>query len=255
LKKTNAPQDRANRAKRGFFPNIGGFFANLWRTLVRSAGENLNDPDVFRRMGAAAIWMFVFFVAAWLLSYFLLKPEILSKTWLVDKFFGVKALKSLLPPESGKDTLYWWRTLFIAGKIFLHYLVVMVAFVFLLNHFRVGRINLGYVFLFAYTMLIAAVVGTKSFPYYSSTKLAALITFARFSLWQLLAFMLATVASTGLAAFATPGWLEGTWKRIRPLSQPKLNGEDREVLLYAALILIASSIAEARLVIFYSMFR
>ena len=116
-----------------------------------------------------------------------------------------------------KDTLYWRRALFIAGKIFLHYLVVMVVFVFLLNHFRVGRINLGYVFLFAYTILIAAVVGTKSFPYYSSTSWGIDYLCPVQSLAAPGSFMLATVATTGLAAFATPGWLQGTWERIRPL--------------------------------------
>jgi len=234
---------------------IGKFFANIWRVLVKATNENLDSPDVFRRMGAAAIWMFLFFAASWLLSYFLLKVGLFEKTWLVDKFFGVKALKGLLPPSAGKDALYWPRVLFVSGKIILHYLVVMVVFIFLLNHFRVGRINLGYVFLFAFALLIGAVVGTKSFPYYSSTRLAALITFVRFSLWQLLSFMLATVATTGLAAYATPGWLDGNWRRIRPLHKPEIGGEDLEVLLYSVLILIASSIAEARLIDFYQMFR
>lgn len=254
MKKSEAIRNREKKG-RGFFRAIGRFFGNLWRTLVTSARENLNDPDVFRRMGAAAIWTFLFFAVAWLISFFLFKVYFLEKTWLVDKFFGVKVPKSLMPPESGKDPLYWPRVLYIAGKVFLHYLVVMVVFVFFLNHFRVGKLNLGYVFLFAYAALMGAVTGTKSFPYYSSTRLAALITFARFSLWQVLAFLLATVATTGLAVYATPGWRESTWQKIRALfSRPQLTGEDIEVLVYSFLILLASCIAEARLIVFYSLY-
>ncbi|MGE5550397.1 MAG: hypothetical protein ACM3ZC_07685 [Bacteroidota bacterium] len=253
MKKSDAPKERT-RARLGFLSNIGTFFANLWRSLVKTAKEDLDNPDVFRRMGAAAIWMFLFFALSWVVSFFLFKMGLMEKTWLVDKFFGIKALKSLLAPETGKDVHYWPRVLFVAGKILLHYLVVVTVFIFLLNHFRVGRINLGYVFLFAYALLIGVVVGTKSFPYFSSTRLGALITFIRFSLWQLLSFMLATVATTGLAAFATPGWLQGNWARIRPLGKPDIDGEDLEVLLYAVLILIASSIAEARLIDFYKMY-
>ncbi|NLG84139.1 MAG: hypothetical protein GX493_05950, partial [Firmicutes bacterium] len=241
----------------GCLRGIGRFFCRGWHTLVNAAKKNLDDPDVFRRMGAAAIWTFIFFIVAWLISFFLFKIYFLEKTWLVDKFFGVKVPKSLLPPESGKDpaNLYWLRVLYIGGKIFLHYLVVMVIFVFFLNLFRVGKLNLGYVFLFAYAALMGVVTGTKSFPYYSSTRLTALITFARFSLWQILAFLLATVSTTGLAAYGTPGWMEGTWQKIRPFfSRPRMTGEDVEVLIYAFLILLASCIAEARLVVFYSLF-
>ena len=254
MKKSDETRLREKKPQ-GFFRAVGGFFVNLWRTLAASAKENLDDPDVFRRMGSAAIWTFLFFAAAWLIGFFLLKVNFFEKTWLVDKFFGVKIPKSLMPPESGKDALYWPRVLYIAGKVFLHYLVVTVVFVFFLNHFRVGKLNLGYVFLFAYAALIGAVTGTKSFPYYSSTKLAALITFARFSLWQLLAFMLATVATTGFAAYATPGWRESNWLRIRsPFSRPKFTGEEIEVTIYAFLILLASCIAEARLIVFYSLY-
>lgn len=253
MKKGDTPKDRAKKL-RGILPAIGRFFANLWRSLVRSAREDLDNGDVFRRMGAAAIWMFLFFAAAWLISFFLFKTELMEKTWLVDKFFGIKATKGLLPPETGKDLHYWPRVLFVAGKILLHYLVVIAVFILFLNHFRVGRINLGYVFLFAYTVLIGVVAGTKSFPYYSSTRLAALITFIRFSLWQLLAFMLATIGTTGLAAWGTSGWLRGDWSRLRPLGKPQITGEDLEVLIYAVLILIASCIAEARLIDFYRMY-
>ncbi len=244
MKKGDTPKDRV-RGKSGFFPRLGGFFVDLWRSLVNSTRHDLDNPDVFRRMGAAAIWMFLFFAASWLLSFFLLKIGLLEKTWLVDKFFGITAVDKWA---------YWPKVLYIAGKILLHYLVVMAVFVLFLNHFRVGRINLGYIFLFAYTLLIGAVVGTKSFPYYSSTKLGALITFVRFSLWQLLAFMLATVGTTGLAAIATPGWLQGNWQRLRPFGKPRITGEDLEVLLYALLILVASSVAEARLIAFYKMY-
>ena len=243
------------KEKNKFFGAVGRFFSNLWRTLVTSAKKNLDDPDVFRRMGAAAIWTFLFFAVAWLISFFLFKVNFLEKSWLVDKLFGVKVPKSLFPPESGKDTLYWPRVFYIAGKILLHYFLIMVVFIFFLNHFRVGKLNLGYVFLFAYAILMGAVTGTKSFPYYSSSRLTALITFARFSLWQMVAFLLATVATTGLVAYATPGWRESTWQRIRPFfSRPKFTGEDIEVLVYALLILVAACIAEARLVVFYSLF-
>lgn len=244
MKKSDAPKDRT-KEKKGFFPKLGSFFVNLWRGLTRTAMGDLDNPDVFRRMGSAAIWMFLFFSISWLLSFFLLKLGFLEKTWLVDKFFGISAVDKWA---------YWPKVLYIAGKIFLHYMVIMVIFVLLLNHFRVGRINLGFVFLFAYTVLIGAVVGTKSFPYFSSTRLGSLITFVRFSLWQLLSFMLATVGTTGLAAFATRGWLEGNWERIRPLGKPRIGGEELEVLLYALLILVASSVAEARLIAFYKMY-
>ncbi len=246
---------KAHKEIKGFFPRVGRFFANLWRTLIRTAKEDLNNPDVFRRMGAAAIWVFLFFAVSWLISYFLLKPDALTRTWLVDKIFGIKAAKGLIPKEGvTKDPLYWPRVLFVAGKIFLHYLVVMVIFVFILNHFRVGRLNLGYVFLFAYAALIGGVVGTNSFPYYARTRIAALITFARFSLWQLLAFLLAVVSTTGLGTLATPGWLRSSWEKIKPWRKLNIRGEDLEVLIYALLILLASSIAEARLIDFYKLY-
>lgn len=232
------------------------YVPSLNRQLLKEAyrREIAGRADVFRRIGAATLWMAAFFAVAWLVSYFLFKEDLLENTWLVRKLFGISVPKNLAKPDEGPDPLYWARAFYIAGKIFLHYLVVMVVFVFLLNHFRVGRLNLGYAFLFAYATLIGAVVGTQSFPYYSSTKLGALITFIRFSLWQLVSLMMAAAATTGLAAFATPGWLEGTWKRVRPLGRPKIFAEDVEVLVYTALILLASSLAEARLIIFYDLF-
>lgn len=248
-------------AKKRLLPRIGGFFAGIWRRLVDSAMNHLNDDDVFRRMGAAAIWVFLFFLAGYLISLVLLKDEFFSQTWLVQRFFGLGAPKSLWPPaaEGAKEPalLYWQRTFFIAGRIFLHYLVLMVLFILGLNHFRVGRVNLGLVFLFSMALLTGAVTGTRSFNvlYYSSTRLTALITFIRFNLWQLLSFMLAAVATSGMAVYATDGWLQGTWRKVRSWAKPKFKGEDLEVVVYSLLILIASCIAEARLVSFYDKFR
>ena len=249
MKKSATTGSQPKQQRRSLLAKAGAFFAGIWRI----AKENLSSEDVFKRMGALALWTGFIFIIVWLVSFILLRAKVFEGTWLTERIFGISAPKGMHKPGTGPDLNYWPRVLLVSGKIFLHYLILTVM-IFLLNHLRVGRTNLGYIFFFIYVAFMAVVVGTNGFPYYAATKLGALITFVRFALWQLIALMLAAVATSRLALFATPGWINGIWAKIRPLNKLGLKGEDFEVLLYAFLILIAASIAEARLVDFYSLY-
>lgn len=231
----------------------------------------LFHDDVYKRIGGILLGGLIIFSIAWAFSFFFLKEGTLKDTFLVDKLFGVKGTTSfgqwgtkwlgesfkLFKWEFKSADVFntWGNVLLVTGKNFLHHFIVFLIFIFLLNRFRVGRLPLGLVYFLIYTVLIGVVVGTNSYDYPAQgyTTLGALVTFLRFGIWVWFAYGLLVVSTLGLTWLKTGSLLDSAWERENrfwPL--PRLTVDEKEVLIFGFLFMLAASFAEARLIVHYS---
>lgn len=236
------------------------------------AGLNslLFHDDVYKRIGGFLLWGLIIFAIAWAGAFFLLKEGVLKNTFLVDKLFGIKGTTvfgqfgenwlgesfNLLKWNHNTADFFntWGNTLLVTGKNFLHHLVIALVFIFFLNRFKVGRFPLGLFYSLCYTILIGVVVGTNSYDYPAQghTTLGALVTFARFGIWVWFAYGLLTVSTYQWTWIKTESLMDSGWEKVNsfwPLA--RLTPDEKEVLIFGLLFLLAASFAEARLIVHY----
>lgn len=215
----------------GVLKAIGRGIARTPGAIVRTARTGLWDTDVYRRWFASLIWGLLFFALAWVAGYFLLKPQALVNTLLSTKLFGFAGPVAI-----------------VTLKNFAQQLITVIVFIVFLNHFRVGKLNLGHYFFFLYAIGMGLMVGTNSYQFYYhfADKWRALLPFGLYGVWEMIAYGLLLAATTRLAWFETPGLIKGEWSRIRRFTQIPLDKEEIEVLVYGLLILAVSSFGEAR---------
>lgn len=229
--KQKKSQEKPKITVGGLFKAIGRGIVRAPGAIVRTARVGLWDTDVYRRWFASLIWGLLFFALAWVVGYFLLKPQSLVNTLLSTKMFGY----------SGKVAI-------VTLKNFAQQLITILVFIVLLNHFRVGKLNLGHYFFFLYSIGMGLMVGTNSyqFHFHFIDKWKALLPFGLYGVWELIAYGLVLAATTRLAWFETPGLIRGEWVRIRRFRDIPLVGEEIEVLVYGLAILAVSAFGEAR---------
>lgn len=246
---------------------------------LKWAYELLFHEDVYRRIGGYLLWGFIFLTISWAVGFFLIKTPLLKGTLLVDKLFGISGVRetfgqwgvkwlgpqfnfikfgpgvSIAPYNTAEAFNVWGNVLLVMFKIFAHNLVIALFFILALNLFRIKRFPLGYVFFTLYTILSGLVVGTNAytFPPQWGKQIGAVVTFARFGLWQWFAFGLLAVATINWGWLTSTGLLKPEWTKTRSIWPLKFGNRDNvEVFIYGLLFLLAASFAEARLIVHYS---
>lgn len=231
----------------------------------------LFDEDVYKRMKGFLIWGLVIFAVVWALSFFFLPEKALKDTLLVEKLFGTKGTTGfgewgvkklgetykIFKWEFSTETVFntWGNVFLVTLKTFLHHLVMVFLFLFLLNRFRIGRFPLGYFYFLVYTILMAVVVGTNSYVYPPqwSAALGALGTFIRFGIFEWFAYGLLAISTLNWTWLKADSLFTGRWEKAgRFWSLPRLVPDERDILIFGFLFLLAANFAEARLIVFYN---
>jgi len=114
-----------------------------------------------------------------------------------------------------------------------------------MNHFRVGRFTLGYLPLYANTVLMGLFAGTNSFSGGVSTyTLEGWLMFLRIGFLEFSAYILVCAATVGLAMFHADRWRGEQFKTIRGLRDVRLSKQELVLALVALGLLIAAAYNE-----------
>ena len=114
-----------------------------------------------------------------------------------------------------------------------------------MNHFRVRRFTLGYLPLYANTLLMGLFAGTNSFSGGISTyTLEGWLMFLRIGFLEFSAYILVCAATVGLAMFHADRWQGEQFKRIRRLRDMRLSKQELVLALVALGLLIVAAYNE-----------
>ena len=114
-----------------------------------------------------------------------------------------------------------------------------------MNHFRVRRFTLGYLPLYANTLLMGLFAGTNSFSGGISTyTLEGWLMFLRIGFLEFSAYILVCAATVGLAMFHADRWRGEQFKRIRRLRDMRLSKQELVLALVALGLLIVAAYNE-----------
>ena len=232
------------------------------------AGMNglLFSDDVYKRIGGFLLWGILILIICWGISGLTLERNLLHRTFLVEKLFGVKGTESFgelgvkwlgekfsflkWEFETAKTFNTWGNVVVVTARSFAHHLVIAFFFIFLLNRFKIGRLSLGLFFFFVYSVFSGMVVGTDSlaFPAQFDNLLGPVVTFLRYGIWVWFAYgLLAFHCQMDLVAVShywTPIGKEGKFWSLTKLT---LDEKKSSVLV---VILAGRQFAEARLIVF-----
>ncbi len=248
----------ATKGKEAKQQKKGGFLSRV--------GNLLFHEDLFFRVMGYLLFGIIFFLLAWGVCFFMFhKPNMLNKSFMVEKFlqfkwhqaFGAWGAQSFGETWKvfGLEIVVkeFFAVAALMVQYFINYLIIALVFVFGLNLFRVGRLNLSLIYLASYAVLWGAVAGSDSmlYPTGENKVFGTLLTFARFGLPLLFSYILLAASTTNLAIWNAPKWTEWRWEKLRPFWPWKLNGEQKEFLIYGLLFLLAACFAEARLFVMY----
>jgi hypothetical protein len=244
--------------------------ANTPRQLIFRWYGLLFSDDVYQRMAGFLLWGLVIIAVTWAVAFFCLPDGLLENTMIVRKIFGIRG--STRPGEWGfkwlgetakifgrefsPEDLFgtWGNILLVTGKIFLHHLLVVFAFIFLFNRFRIRRLPFGYLYFLVYTILLALAAGTESFTYppQGDTVLGEIILFLRFALIEWFAYGLLAVATLKWTWVKADSFLKGRWEKVdRFFSWPALVRDEKDLLIFGLLFLLVANFSEAKLIVFY----
>ena len=238
-----------------------GFFAKTYNLLFHG--------DVYYRIGGYLLFGLLLFLISWLVFFFVVKQSnTFNHTFMVQKVFktniykgiGAWALKTF-----GEAWKIFGQTIspknffaisWLTVEYFVQQLLIVTGFIFFFNYFKVGRWNLGLLYMAFITIMWGGVIGTNSldFPFGDNKVFGPLLLFTRFGLWYWFAYLLLTAATTQFTWMTAPNWTTWSWEKVRGFWQFKLEPDQREILIYGLLFLLAASFAEARIFIHYNAF-
>ncbi len=263
-KKASKPAASGGANKGSFKEKLGRFWSRTYNLLFHS--------DIYCQIGGYLIFGLLLFLATWAIFTFAVKkPNLLSDSFLVQKFFKAQTIPAI--GSWGSKTFgetwnifgkavkvadlfgVWGNVLLLTFKFFLNHLVFVFIFIFGLNLFKISRWNLGTIYFIFYTILWGIVVGSNSqtYPVGSNLVFGSLILFARFGLWNWFSYLLLVVSSAHFSWWVAPKWTEWIWEKERKFWPIKFTPDQKELFIYGLLFLLASSFAEARVFVHYNM--
>ncbi len=263
-KKAPTPAASGRAVKGSFKEKLGRFWSQTYNLLFHE--------DIYYRIGGYLIFGLVLFLVTWACFGFIVKkPNLLTDSFIVQKFFKTQIVQTIGPWGSkafgetwnvfGKAVnvadifSVWGNVLLLTFKFFLNHLVFVLIFIFGLNLFKIGRWSLGTVYFVFYTILWGIVVGTSSqtYPVGNNLVFGPLILFARFGLWNWFSYLLLVVSSAHFSWWVAPKWTEWVWEKKRQFWSIKFTPDQKELFIYGLLFLLASSFAEARVFVHYNL--
>ena len=180
------------------------------------------------------LYAFVFFFVLLALSYavgFVLLPEGSLKK-LPFPVFGV---------FKGQEA---FASLFIKTLV---YNIFMLAFIVLMNIFRVRSFTFGYLPLYANTIILGLFAGTNSFSGgISAYTTQGFLLFLRVGLLEFSAYILAATATVNFAMYYADKWRGDSFKKVKDLRDLKLSPQEVILLILAIILLVVAAFNEWR---------
>ncbi len=229
----------------------------------------LFSEDIYRRIGGYLLFGLLLFIISWLTFAFVIKQSnSFNHTFMVQKLFKLNIYKGVgdwaLKTFGEKWKIIVWTIApknffaiaWLTIEYFVQQLLIVGVFVFFFNYFKIGRWNLGLVYMILLTIMWGGVIGTNSldFPFGDNKVFGPLLLFTRFGLWYWFAYLLLTASTTQFTWMAAPNWTTWSWEKARSFWKFKFTPDQKEIFIYGLLFLLAASFAEARIFIHYNAF-
>lgn len=190
--------------------------------------NGLGHDKLWPRVGYAYLCFFILLALAYAFGLLFL-PEGVMRTLPLPSltfFEGEQSFSSLFARS-------------VAYNMFALLLIVVM------NHFRVRRYTLGYLPLYANTVLLGLFAGTNSFSGGISTyTIEGWIMFLRIGFLEFSAYILVCVATVGLAMFHADRWRGEQFKSIRKFSEIRLSTQELVAVFVALGVLIIAAFNE-----------
>ena len=197
---------------------------------MRNLIKNLGHESLWVRTGYAFMFFFIFLALAYAFG-FLFLPEGIMKELPLPSLMVFEEKESLL--SSFTKTLVY--NLFVLG------LIVGV------NHYRVRSFTLGYLPLYANTVMMGLFAGTNSFSEgISAYTLEGWLLFLQIGFLEFLAYIFACVATVNLAMFHAERWRGEKFRKIRRFKEVKLSKYELLFLLVSLILLVVAAFNEWR---------
>ncbi len=192
--------------------------------------KNLSHESLWVRTGYAFMFFFTFLALAYAFG-FLFLPEGIMKELPLPSVMIFEEKESLL--SSFTKTLVY--NLFMLGLI-----VGM-------NHYRVRSFTLGYLPLYANTVMMGLFAGTNSFSGgISAYTMEGWLLFLQIGFLEFSAYIFACVATVNLAMFHAERWRREKFRKIRRFKEVKLSKYELLFLLVSLILLVVAAFNEWR---------
>ena len=192
--------------------------------------KNLGHERLWVRTGYAFMFFFTFLALAYAFGLLFL-PEGIMKELPLPALMVFEEKESFL--SSFTKTLVY--NLFVLG------IIVGV------NHYRVRSFTLGYLPLYANTVIIGLFAGTNSFSGgISAYTLEGWLLFLQIGFLEFSAYIFACVATVNLAMFYAERWRGEKFRKIRRFKEVKLSKYELSFLLMSLILLVLAAFNEWR---------
>jgi len=199
---------------------------------MRNLIKNLGHESLWVRTGYAFMFFFTFIALAYAFGFLFLSEGIMKEL----------PLPSLMVFEE-KESLLSSFTKTLVYNLFVLGLIVGV------NHYRVRSFTLGYLPLYANTVMMGLFAGTNSFSGgISAHTLEGWLLFLQIGFLEFSAYIFACVATVNLAMFHAERWRGEKFKEIRRFKEVKLSKYELLFLLVSLILLVVAAFNEWRYV-------
>jgi hypothetical protein len=193
-------------------------------------GSYLSHENVFVRV--VTLWLVgaVLFVGAWVASYYLLPERALS---------GVVVSPGLVTESPDA-----WAT-FV--QLVVVNLVLGMGSIIFGNHFRIGRVPIGYVSPLFWAVLYGMFLGTNSFDVSAGGKVAPTlaVVWTRSGVLEITAYLILAAATVGLIVWQKPSLLARTSEKVRRFRDVPLDRWEVGLAIFAFVLLGIANWQEA----------
>jgi hypothetical protein len=172
----------------------------------------------------------VLFVGAWIASYYLLPEQALS---------GVAVSPGLVTESPDA-----WAT--FAQLVVVNLILGMGSIIFG-NHFRIGKVPLGYVAPLFWAVLYGLFLGTNSFDVSAGGKIppTLAVVWTRSGVLEITAYLILAAATVGLVVWQKPTLLARTSEKVRRVRDVPLNRWEIVLAIFAFVLLGIANWQEA----------
>jgi len=192
--------------------------------------KNLGHESLWVRTGYAFMFFFTFLALAYAFGFLFLPEGIMKEL----------PLPSLMVFEEKESFLsYFTKTLV--------YYLFMIGLIVGVNHYRVRSFTLGYLPLYANTVMMGLFAGTNSFSGgISAYTLEGWLLFLQIGFLEFSAYIFACVATVNLAMFHAERWRCEKFRKIRRFKEVKLSKYELLFLLVSLILLVVAAFNEWR---------
>jgi hypothetical protein len=197
---------------------------------IGSFGSYLGHDNVFVRV--VTLWLVgtVLFVGTWIASYYLLPERALN---------GVVVSPGLVTESPDAWAIF--------VQLVVVNLVLGMGSIIFGNHFRIGRVPIGYIPPLFWAALYGAFLGTNSFDVSAGGKIAPTlaVVWTRSGVLEITAYLILAAATVGLVVWQKSSLLARTSEKVRRVRDVPLNRWEVVLAIFAFVLLGIANWQEA----------